>query len=276
MKASRPGFISVPDPYDRMTQVGIIGTGSMGGMLARSFIRSGAVRPDAVIASNRTAAKLLALAAETGIRCGRDNREVAEDAGVVFLCVHPSEVRDVLCGLRDDLSPEKVLVSIAAGVPLEDLQAWTEARVVRVIPALTSEVLKGASLVVFGDRATEADRKTVLTLLNAIGRAVEVEEEDVEALTLLTSCGPAFVAALMEEMAAAAVRRGGVRPDLARLLVKETLMGTAGLLEESDFSHLIARVATPGGITEKGVAVIRERGPGMFDGMMRAALGKEK
>ncbi|WP_298668523.1 pyrroline-5-carboxylate reductase [uncultured Methanofollis sp.] len=259
-----------------MAQIGIIGTGSMGGMLVRSFVGSGAVRPDAIVASNRTAAKRRALAAETGIRCGRDNREVAGGADVVFLCVRPSEVRGVLCELRDELSPEKVLVSIAAGVLLEDLQAWTEARVVRVIPALTSEVLKGASLVAFGERATEEDRETVLALLNAIGRAVEVEERDIEALTLLTSCGPAFVAALMEEMAAAAVRQGGVRPDLAKLLVKETLMGTAGLIEESDFGRLIARVATPGGVTEKGVAVIRERGPGMFDGMMRAALGKKE
>jgi competence protein ComER len=258
-----------------MTQIGIIGTGSMGSMLVRSFIRSGAARPDAILAFNRTAAKLQALAAETGIRCGRDNREVAADADVVFLCVRPSEVRDVLCELRNELSSGKVLVSIAAGVSLEDLQAWTEARVVRVIPALTSEVLKGASLVAFGDRATPSDRETVLSLLNAIGRAVEVEEEDFEILTLLTSCGPAFIAALMEEFAAAAVRQGGVRPDLAGLLVKETLTGTAGLLRDTDFDRLIARVATPGGVTEKGVAVIREKGPGMFDEMVRAALGDE-
>lgn len=257
-----------------MTQIGIIGTGSMGGMLARSFIGSGAARPERIIASSRTAARLQALAAETGIRCGRENREVAGEADVVFLCVRPPDVRGVLTDLRDDLSPEKLLVSIAADVPLEDLHAWTAARVVRVIPALTSEVLKGASLVAFGERATPSDRETVLSLLNAIGRAVVVEEEDFEALTLLTSCGPAFVAALMEEMAAAAVRQGGVRPDLAALLVKETLMGTAGLLEGTDFGRLIARVATPGGITEKGVAVIRERGPGMFDEMMKAALGR--
>ncbi len=266
----------MPDLYDRMTQIGIIGTGSMGGMLVRSFVGSGAARPDAILASNRTAAKLQALAVETGIGIGRDNREVAGHADVVFLCVRPSEVKDVLRELEDKLSPEKLLVSIAAGVLLEDLQAWTEARVVRVIPALTSEVLKGASLVAFGDRATPSDRETVLSLLNAIGRAVEVEEEDFEALTLLTSCGPAFIAALMEELAGAAVRQGGVRPDLADLLVKETLIGTAGLLEESDVGRLIARVATPGGITEKGVAVIRERGPGMFDEMMRAALGEEE
>lgn len=259
-----------------MVQIGIIGTGSMGRMLVRSFIESGAAGPEEIIASSRTKESLLALATETDIRCGRDNREVIEEAEVIFLCVRPSEVGDVLLDLKGDLSPEKLLVSIAAGVGLDDLQTWTAARVVRVIPTLTSEVLKGASLVAFGERATDADREVVLALLGAIGRAVEVREEDFEALTLITSCGPAFVAALMEEFAAAAARQGGIRPDLAELLVKETLIGTAGLADASSFEEVVSRVATPGGITEKGVAVIRERGPVVFDEMMAAALGRER
>lgn len=259
-----------------MVQIGIIGTGSMGSMLVRSFIESSAAGPEEIIASSRTAESLLALATETGIRCGRDNREVVEEAEVIFLCVRPSEIRDVLLDLKEDLSQEKVLVSIAAGVGLGDLQTWTAARVARVIPTLTSEILKGASLVAFGERATGADREVVLALFNAIGRAVEVREEDFEALTLITSCGPAFVAALMEEFAAAAARQGGIRPDLAELLVKETLIGTAGLVDASSFEEVVSRVATPGGITEKGVAAIRERGPVVFDEMMAAALGREK
>ncbi|WP_220681607.1 pyrroline-5-carboxylate reductase family protein [Methanofollis formosanus] len=261
-----------------MVQIGVIGTGSMGGMLVRTFIESRAAAPEEIIAYNRTTSRATALSRETGIRIGRDCQDVAREAGVVFLCVRPCEVKDVLRELGDALSSQILLISIAAEVPLADLHAWTDARVVRVIPTLTSEVLKGASLVAFGERATAADRDLVRTLLKAIGRAVEVEEEAFELLTLLTSCGPAFIAAMMKEFAAAAVRRGAVSPALADLLVTETLAGTAGLLEkeESSFDEVISRVATEGGITAKGVAVISEEGPRVFDAMIAAALGEEE
>ncbi|QSZ66244.1 pyrroline-5-carboxylate reductase [Methanofollis aquaemaris] len=260
-----------------MTQIGVIGTGSMGSMLVRAFIKSGAAAPEEVIAYNRSTKRAAALSQETGIRLGTC-REVAAGAGIVFLCVRPHEVEGVLRELGDTLSPRTLLVSIAAEVPLADLQAWTGARVVRVIPTLTSEILKGASLVVFGERATSTDRDLVRTLMDAIGRAVEVEEEAFELLTLLTSCGPAFIAATMKEFAAAAVRRGGVSPACADLLVTETLAGTAGLLEEegSSFDEVISRVATEGGITAKGVAVIRKEGPGVFDAVVAAALGEDE
>ncbi|MBP2145312.1 pyrroline-5-carboxylate reductase [Methanofollis sp. W23] len=259
-----------------MTQIGVIGTGSMGGMLVRAFLKSGAATPDEVIIYNKTMEKAAVLSRETGVRVGGECREACR-AEVVFLCVRPSEVEGVLRELSDTLTPESLLVSIAAEVPLADLQAWTRARVVRVIPTLTSEVLKGASLVAFGERATASDRDLVCTLLDAIGRGVEVEEESFELLTLLTSCGPAFVAAMMKEFAAAAVRRGGVSRACADLLVAETLAGTSRLLEEegNTFDEIIARVATEGGITAKGVAVIEKRGAGVFDEVVAAARGEE-
>lgn len=258
-----------------MTQIGIIGTGSMGSMLVRAFIKSGVAAPDDILVYNRTAERATALSQETGIHLGT-YQEVAARAEVVFLCVTPPDVEGVLREIGAALTPESLLVSIAAEVPLADLQAWTDARVVRVILTLTSEVLKGASLIAWGERATATDRDLVCTLMDAIGRAVEVEEEAFELLTLLTSCGPAFVAAMMKEFAAAAVRQGGVSRACADLLVTETLAGTSKLLEEgSTFEEVIARVATEGGITAKGVAVIEERGPSVFDKVVAAARGED-
>jgi len=252
--------------------VGIIGAGRMGSMLVRKFIEGGAVRTDEIIASNRTPEKLRSLKDLTGIKVG-DNKEVASRSEVVVLCLRPLDIRGVLEEIRGVLTGEKLLISTAVDFPLEDLATGTSARVARVIPSITSEYLKGISLVAFGPRTTEADMDTVMSLFGAISSPALADEEDFEVLADITSYGPGYIAALMREFVRAAASRG-VPGENAEWLIGETLAGTSDLLSEEGLEELISSTATNGGITEEGLKVIREMIPAVFDSLFDATKAK--
>ena len=260
-----------------MVKIGFIGTGSMGEMLIRKFTETGTVAASDIIASNRSIDKLESLSRKTCIRAAKDNRDVVKRSDVIFLCVKPIDARGVLKEAWDILTPEKLLVSIVSDVTINDIRSLCGARVIRVVPSITAECSKGISLVSFGANATKADRGLVLSLLAAIGKPVEADEKDFELLADLTSCAPAFIAAMMQEMALSAARKG-ISQDQAELLVRETLAGTAELLSRDGrgFDELVGRVATKGGITEEGVNVIKNEIPAMYDDILKVTLAKHQ
>lgn len=257
-----------------MTAFGFIGTGHLGSMLIEKFIETHTVEPEDILASNRTPEKVERLAEATGIRPA-SNRVVAELSDVIFICVRPLEVRDALSDIAHLLNSNKLVVSVAGDVTLEKLQALCSARMARAFPSMASQKLQGVTLLAFGDRISAEDRHLIAALFHAIGHAVPAEEKDFAVLADLTSCAPGYFAALMREFVLAAERKG-IMPELAERLVKQTLLGTAMLLEEESFAGLICSVATVGGITEAGVKVIQREAPGMFDQLFLATESRHE
>ena len=258
----------------QMTTFGFIGTGHLGSMLVKKFVETGAIQAEQILASNRTAEKVNRLAKVTGIR-PVSNRIVAELSDVIFICVRPLEVRDVLSEVAYLLNSQKLVVSVAGDVSLEKLRGLCPARLARAFPSMASLKLQGVTLLVFGDNTTAQDQRLIAGLFNAIGSAVEVEEKDFAVLADLTSSAPGYYAALMREYVLAAERKG-ISPELAERLVKKTLLGTALLLEDESFAGLIESVATIGGITEVGVKVIQREAPGMFDQLLLATEARHE
>ena len=263
-----------------MTQYGFIGTGSMGSMLIRKFIGTGLVVPGGISASSKSGVSARSLAGTTGITAEPSNRTVAGNADVLFICVKPLEVRGVLDEVRGVLKHDALLVSIAGCVSLENLRDWSGDSVhcVRIIPSVTSEENAGISLVAWGHGVTPEDKKRLLGLLNAISTAVAIDERDFDLYTNLTSCGPALIVAMMREFAGAAVRTGTIPPGLAEYLVKETMIGTARILEgdRATFDTVTGRVATKGGSTEEGVKVLQARLPDVMDEVLLALDAKRR
>lgn len=251
-----------------MTTFGFIGTGHMGSMLVRKFIETGAISANDIAISNRTRVKAERLAADLGVSF-KSNRDVARLSDVVFLCVRPMEVKGVLSELQDLLTPKRLLISVASDVSLKNLRSQSRARVARAFPSMASESLKGVTLLALGDNVTDQDKALILSLFGAIGHPVEAKEDHFEVLADLTSCGPGYIAAIMQEFALAASWRGVPRT-VTEELVKETLAGTARLLESESFGGLVSCVATKGGITEEGVRIIREDAPQMFSRLFQA------
>jgi competence protein ComER len=261
-----------------MVKIGIIGTGSMGGMFIRKFTETGAVAACDIIASNRSADKLRSLADQTGMSMAGSNRDAVKCSDLVFLCVKPLDVMGVMGEIRDLLTGEKLLVTIASGITIDDLSTISGARVARVVPSVTSECLKGISLVAFGKKAEEKDKELLMALLGKISKPVQVEEKDIGILTDLTSCAPGFIASMIQEFALSVAKRNDIPVALAESLARETLCGTAELMDRDgcSFEEIIADVATKGGITEEGVKVIVQEIPSMYDHLLDATAAKRK
>ena len=263
-----------------MTRYGFIGTGSMGSMLVRKLTANGIIAPADIAASSKTGISSRALAGKTGITAALSNTAVAAGADVLFICVKPDGVRGVLEEVRPVLAPGTLLISIAGSVSLANLEEWAgpDPRFVRVIPSVAAEQESGISLVAWGRGVTPEDRALVLKLFNTIGTAVETDEGNFDLYADLTSCAPAYIAAMMRELAGAAVRTGTIEPARAEYLLRETLIGTARILRDprTGFDTVIARVATKGGNTEEGVKVLDARLPAVFDEVLCATRKKRR
>ncbi len=251
-----------------MNTIGIIGYGSMGGMLARGFVAAGACKAEQLHISSRSAASRDRAAAEVpGATVAADNAAVAAAADILFLCVKPMEVRPVLGALLPALRAETHLVSLAAGVTLDYLAGLRAGANSKCIPSVTSEVRDGIALLCHTGPVSAAQRQECERLLGSIATVAVVAERHMSICSNLTSCAPGLLAAIADEYLQAALRISDLDPQEAELMLNVTLRGLARLLIEKrlTFAQAIERVATKGGITEQGVQVLRRGLPAVFD-----------
>ncbi|WP_255681848.1 pyrroline-5-carboxylate reductase [Natrinema sp. SYSU A 869] len=174
----------------------------------------------------------------------------ATESNVVIVAVKPDIVGAVLDDL--DLSPEQTLLSIAAGVSTDYVEARTDANVVRIMPNLAAETGDMAAAV-----TTEGITDEVRTLLDDVGEFAEIDEEKMDIATAVNGSGPAFVFYLIQAMADAGVE-GGLEPDDAETLAAQTFKGAAETVLRSDRSveELIDAVCSPNGTTIEGMEVL--------------------
>jgi len=260
-----------------MKKTGFIGYGSMGSMLINGFLRSGVLKPEEAAISNRTMTKIEYLAQEwKGITLTTDNRKVARESDLLFICVRPLDVLPVLHEIKGDLTSSTHLVSIAGCVMINDIESRFPGQVTKVIPSITSEVRAGISLVCHNPKVTKDRIEHLEKLLGAISSVVHVRENDFEAAADFTSCAPGMIAAIFDCFIQAGLRHSEIQSDVAQRMVVSTLLGTAKLMAEKGigFPELIRRVATKGGITEEGVKVLNNHLPAAFDEVFFKTLSK--
>jgi len=238
-----------------------IGGGKMGEGLIGALLRSGLCEPTQVAASDVVAAKREALAA-LGVRAVADNCKAADGADVIVLAVLPRIVPTVLGELREVISPQRLVLSIAAGVPTKEIEAglMPEVPVVRVMPNIAVQVGAGAAAMAGGAAAREEHLALVEQLFSAIGRCVRVSETLMDAVTGLSGSGPGYACLIIEALAEGGVRMGLPR-DVALTLAAQTLLGAAQLVLSSGEHPAVwkDRVATPGGTTIAGLAALEAR-----------------
>lgn len=239
------------------TTVGIVGTGSMGGAIARGLVSSGAVEAADVWAADPSQDKLAALAGQ-GMRTTTSTDElVGWGAEVTVLAVKPQVLPQVMEGLAGSLEG-RLVVSIAAGVPLATLEgALPGARVVRVMPNLPIQVLSGATAVAPGERATSGDAELVRSLFAALGSAQVMREDQLDAEGAVVSCGPAYFALFVDTLTRAGVR-AGLPAAACREMVEATMRGVAeSLLQSGEHPRAyVERVTSPGGTTAEALLAL--------------------
>ncbi len=240
-------------------RIGFIGGGNMTRSIIGGLITN-EISPNLIKISDPDPGQRDRLVAQFGITATQENREVAEDADVVVLAVKPQVLRRATGPIGDLVRDRNLLViSIAAGVRIEDISSWLggHTAIVRVMPNTPALVGSGASALFAPPSITEAQRDTAESILRAVGITVWLTNEDqIDTVTALSGSGPAYFFYLMEAMEATACKLG-LTPKMARLLTLETAIGAARLALESseDLSSLRKRVTSPGGTTERAIEI---------------------
>jgi pyrroline-5-carboxylate reductase len=235
-----------------------IGGGNMAGALIGGLLRKRwprkAIRVVEIAAPARAA---LERAHKVKTQAGLD--AAAAKAGCIVLAVKPQQMREVAQALRPRLA-RQLVVSIAAGIRLKDLQRWLGgySRLVRVMPNTPALVHAGISGLYAPAGLSRPDRAAAGKILGAVGSVVWVQrEEDLDAVTAVSGSGPAYVFYFIEALERAA-RDLGLPADVAHRLAVETFTGAGALAARSSDSPeaLRARVTSRGGTTERALAAM--------------------
>lgn len=238
--------------------VTVIGGGQIGEALVSGLAASGET---AMTVTNRRAERRAELAGHYGVSTTDDNAAAVKDADVVFLCVKPYAIVDVATEIADALPQDAVVVSLAAGVLLETLEAAVVNPVVRVMPNTPMLLARGMSIVTPGSRVSDEQLALVRELMDAVGETAIVEEKNMDAATALSGSSPAYFFLVADALIDAGVALGVPR-DTASKLVNYTLAGSGEMLinSGSDASTLRANVTSPGGTTAAAIRELEESG----------------
>ena len=246
---------------NKKCKIGFIGCGKMASAIIKGSISSKFLPKENIKGSevNCTVAELAQ--SRLGIEVITDNRFLTMDSDVIFIATKPNYVQAVLDEIKDEITPEKLIVSIAAGVSTEKIEKIIGMkRVVRVMPNTPALVLEGMSGVCKGAYATEEDAEFVLKLLSNIGKAIEVNEDQMDIVTAISGSGPAFFYKVIEDMARAGEKLG-LDYDKSLQLATQTALGSAKMVMnrgEIPVQTLIDNVATKGGCTFVGISVMND------------------
>jgi pyrroline-5-carboxylate reductase len=256
-------------------KLAMLGTGKLGGILLRAYLKQELFSPRRVTATVKHAEKAALLAKELGVSVTTDNREAVRDADIVLLALKPQVVGEVLKVIAPALNSKALIVSVAASVPTHYIEqrlaenggpaaasgatATTNVPVIRAMPNTPSTVGCGMTGICRGAHANAEHLETARAMFDAVGRTVVVDEKNMDAVTGLSASGPAFAYIILESLAEAGVKVGLPR-DVSTLLAAQTMKGAASVvLETGDHPALLKdAVTTPAGCTIDGILELEE------------------
>ena len=241
--------------------IGVIGAGNMGTAIVRGLVAAQVVLPESITAADIDETRLEELAADPGINTTTSLKTLTRAGDAVILAVKPQSMEELLRQLAFHLTPEHLVISIAAGIStgFVEQQLPSETRVVRVMPNTPAMVRAGATALCRGSLATDEDMELATRLFAALGTVVVVDEGQMDAVTALSGSGPAYFFYLAEKLRQAAVEHGLPEKE-ADELVRQTLYGAGKLLCDTGAApeELRARVTSKGGTTAAAMEVFEE------------------
>jgi pyrroline-5-carboxylate reductase len=237
-------------------RLGFLGAGNMAAALIKGLLHGQVMPAERITASDVKAERLEQLHAAHGIRTTTDNHALLRESDVLVLSVKPQVIDKVLTEIGAEVRPDQLVISVAAGVPVEALEGRLPAgsRVVRAMPNTPATVQAGATAIAAGAHASADDLRIARELFEAVGRVVVLEESLLDAVTGLSGSGPAYLMLIIEALADGGVKVG-LHRDTALLLAAQTVFGSAKLLLETGEhpGRLKDMVTSPGGTAIAGL-----------------------
>jgi pyrroline-5-carboxylate reductase len=244
--------------------IAIIGTGNMGDALVSGLIGSGSSKPKNIICSDVRKDKLDQIKSRYKVRTTTSNLKAVSEADIVIYAVKPQLMAAVLNETGNKLDMSKLVISIAAGVPLAAMESCIEKdmRLIRAMPNIAAAVKEAATAIAAGEHATKEDVELAMQIFNSIGRCIFLKENYLmDAITGLSGSGPAYIFLIVDALADAGVKMGLSRQD-SLFLAAQTILGSAKLLIETQEhpGQLKDKVTSPGGTAIAGLATLEGGG----------------
>jgi pyrroline-5-carboxylate reductase len=243
--------------------IAFIGAGNMAEALVKGLLRAGVAAPQEILCTDRRAERGPELAQKYGVRFTQANLAAVKEAGIIVLSVKPQVMEKVLAEIGPALDASKLVISIAAGIPIVAIERKVGhgVRVIRTMPNTPALVGAGATALSPGEHATEADLTQAKALFDAIGITVVVDEPLLDAVTGLSGSGPAYIFLIIEALADGGVKCGLARAQ-AQELAAQTVFGSAKLLLETGEhpGRLKDQVTSPGGTAIAGLHTLEAGG----------------
>jgi len=245
-------------------KIGFIGSGNMGEAMIGGLIDSGAAEPANISCSDVREDALKEIEARFGVSTSTSNIEVADSADIIILAIKPQIMVPVLQEIKDCLDMSKIIISIAAGVPLAAIETCLNKtlRLIRVMPNVAVSVREGAAAVAAGDHTLKEDIDLAMEIFDSLGKSIFLKENNLmDAVTGLSGSGPAYIFMIVDALADAGVKVGLSRPD-ALLLASQTILGAAKMLIETKEhpGQLKDSVTSPGGTAIAGLHTLEKGG----------------
>jgi len=259
------GSRSAHDFHSQVRKLAVIGCGKMGegllsAMLGSQLIPVGRVE---VTVAEAERERVDFLVQKYGVKAHTNNVQAVRGADLVLIALKPQQVKKVLREVKKVLRKEAIIVSIAASVTtsLIERELGRPARVVRAMPNTPCLIRQGMTALAPSIHATPGDVALVREIFNAMGRTVVVEEKHMDAITGLSSSGPAYVYLMIESLAEGGVKLGLPR-ELSTELSAQTLLGASSMVLHTGEhpAKLKDVVTTPAGCTIDGLLELEEGG----------------
>jgi pyrroline-5-carboxylate reductase len=245
-------------------KIAIIGTGNMGEALVSGMIVSGSSTPKNIVCTDVRPYKLDDIKAKYKVRTTTNNLKAVSEANIVIYAVKPQIMAAVLSETAKKIDMTKLVISIAAGVPLAAIESCIQKdlRLIRAMPNIAAAVKEAATAIAAGAHATKEDIELAMEIFNSIGKCIFLKENYLmDAITGLSGSGPAYIFLIVDALADAGVKMGLSRQE-ALFLSSQTILGAAKLLMETHEhpSQLKDKVTSPGGTAIAGLATLESGG----------------
>lgn len=238
-----------------MTNIGFIGTGNMGTAIIKGIAKSNLSSETKLFATDINKQKLSALSS-FGVSPLENASEVCKSCKYVFLAVKPQMFDDVLDSIKNEVTPDTVLVSIAAGITSEYIKSKTidNAKVVLVMPNTPLLLGEGATALSKALPVSDDEFKMVCDIFASCGEIAVISKDKMKEIIAINGSSPAFIYLFAKGFVDYA-KKENIDENVAKSLFAKTLIGSAKMITDSGYSidELIKMVSSPGGTTLEGL-----------------------
>ncbi|MBE7102011.1 pyrroline-5-carboxylate reductase [Bacillus cereus] len=245
-----------------MQNISFLGAGSIAEAIIDGLLNANVVKGEHITVSNRSnETRLQDLHKKYGVKGTHNKKELLADANILFLAMKPKDVAEAIIPLKEYINNDLLIISLLAGVSTHSIRnlLQKDVPIIRAMPNTSAAILKSATAISPSEYTTEEHIRIVTSLFETIGLVSVVDEEDMHAVTALSGSGPAYIYYVVEAMEEVA-KKIGLKEDVAKSLILQTMIGAAEMLKASEKHPSILRkeITSPGGTTEAGIEVLQE------------------